>query len=159
MDFLAGVKLAIDGVLPLERGPDKDLVPVKYRFIPESKDVAFNLEDKELVDDNLVLMVLAELRFGRLLALGLGAVWVCIGLREIRSVRLGTALIGGRMRGIRNLGILAPNLLRPNGILNIGCAGPTASDKTRIRMTMALFMLSRCRLSCYFLDDLKVNDT
>ena len=104
-------------------------------------------------------MVLAELRFGRLLALGLGAVWVLIGLRAIRSVRLGTALIGGRMRGIRILGILAPSRLRPNGILNIGCAGPTVSDKTKTRMMMALFMLSRCKRSCYFLEDLKVNDT
>ena len=72
-DFLAGDKLVIDGVLPLERGPDKDLAPVKYLFIPESKDVVFNFEDKELVDDNLVLRVLADFMFGRLLALGLGA--------------------------------------------------------------------------------------
>ena len=75
-DFFAGDKLVIDGVLPLERGPDKDLAPVRYRFIPESKDVVFNLEDKELVDVNFVFSVLAEFRFGKLLALGLGAEWV-----------------------------------------------------------------------------------
>ena len=63
------------------------------------------------------------------------------------------------MRGIRNLGILAPKRLKPSGIRNIGCAGPTASDKTRMMMRIVFFMASGLSVGCVLVEDLKVNDT